>query len=170
MGEVESFLVFGSNLGDRYGFIRKSFDSITHFPEIKLLGASGIYETEPVEVIDQPLFLNAAAHISTSLSPVELLTRLKEVEISLGRIERARWREREIDIDIIFFGNEIIESTELTIPHPRSHQRRFVLQPLNEIASSYIHPVFRKTVGQLLLECKDNSAVIRVEVPLSLVN
>lgn len=162
--------MFGSNLGDRYGFLRNAFDSVSHFLEVKLLSNSGIYETEPVEVTEQPLFLNAAAGISTSLTPIELLRKLKETERAVGRIPRERWHEREIDIDIIFYGYETLETRDLTIPHPKAHLRRFVLQPMSEIASKYVHPVFHKTVSQLLRECMDKSAVIRVGEPLFATN
>jgi 2-amino-4-hydroxy-6-hydroxymethyldihydropteridine diphosphokinase len=165
---VESFLLFGSNLGDRDGFLRKGFDMVSHLQESKIMTASGIYETEPVEVTDQPLFLNVAARISTSLTPVKLLAKLKEIEAMVGRIARGRWREREIDIDIIFYGKEELESNELTIPHPKAHLRRFVLQPLNEIAPDYVHPIFLKTVSRLLRECQDTSSVVRIGEPLFL--
>ena len=167
---VKSFLMFGSNLGDRYGFLKKAFDSVSHLSKVKLLNNSGIYETEPVEVTEQPLFLNAAACVSTSLRPIELLRELKTIEETVGRIPRQRWHEREIDIDIIFYNNETMDTKELTIPHPKAHLRRFVLQPLNEIASSYVHPLFHKTVNQLLLECKDTSTVTRLDEPLLLAN
>jgi len=166
----ESFLMFGSNLGDRYGFLKKGFDLVSHLPEVKLISASRIYETEPVEIIDQPLFLNIAARISTSLTPLELLAKLKEIETAVGRMARERWREREIDIDIIFYGDEKFETKELTIPHPRAHLRRFVLQPLNEIATDYVHPVLHKTVNQLLNECEDASATTRINEPSLLVS
>ncbi len=159
---VESILMFGTNLGDRYGFLRKAFDSVASLPRVRLLRTSGIYETEPVGVTEQPLFLNAAAGISTSFTPSELLRNLKEAEERIGRTRRERWHEREIDIDIIFYGEEIIQTDELTIPHPRAHLRRFVLQPVNEIAPTYVHPVFHKTVSQLLRECADNAAVTRI--------
>jgi 2-amino-4-hydroxy-6-hydroxymethyldihydropteridine diphosphokinase len=162
--------MFGSNLGDRHGYLKKAFDSVSHLPDVKFLSASGIYETEPLEVTDQPLFLNSAAGISTSLTPVELLRKLKETEKVIGRIPRQRWHEREIDIDIIFYNNEKIDTKELIVPHPKAHLRRFVLQPLNEIAANYVHPVFHKTVNELLLECKDRSFVNRLDEPLLLAN
>ena len=163
---IESFLMFGSNLGDRYEFLRRGFDMVTNLSKVKLLRTSRIYETEPVGVTDQPRFLNNATCILTSLSPYELLGKIKEIEKEIGRLPRGRWREREIDIDIIFYGDEKIHTKELTLPHPEAHLRRFVLEPLNEIAPNYLHPVFRKTIHQLLLECEDNSSVAIVNEPL----
>lgn len=162
--------MFGSNLGDRYGFLKKGLEMVSHSRELEILTTSGIYETEPVEIADQPAYLNAAVRISTLFAPMDLLTKLKTIETSVGRIPRGRWLEREIDIDIIFYGDEKIESEELTIPHPRAHLRRFVLRPLSEIASNFVHPIFHKTVGQLLHECKDTSAVIRTNKLLRMAN
>lgn len=170
MEDVECFLVFGSNLGDRGAFLRQAFDLMLQSNDMKLSTVSGVYETEPVEVSDQPSFLNVAASISTSLTPIGLLAKLKEIESRVGRIDRGRWREREIDIDIVFYGDEQLETKELTIPHPKAHLRRFVLQALNEIAPDYMHPVFHKTVKQLLSECGDRSSVTRVEEPLLLLD
>jgi 2-amino-4-hydroxy-6-hydroxymethyldihydropteridine diphosphokinase len=162
--------MFGSNLGDRYAFLRRAFDLMSQLTDVKLSAVSGIYETEPVEVADQPSFLNVAASISTSLTPFGLLRKLKEIESRVGRIDRGRWREREIDIDIIFYGDEEFETKELTIPHPKAHLRKFVLQALSEIAPDHIHPVFHKTVSQLLLECGDGSSFTRIEEPLLLLD
>jgi len=142
-----------------------SLDMVAQLQDVKVINTSGIYETEPVEFVDQPLFLNMAAHISTPMTSLNLLRKLKQIETMIGRKPRERWREREIDIDIIFYGNEIIESEELTIPHPRAHLRRFVLQPMNEIAAHYVHPVFSKTVAQLLSECRDESRVTLISGP-----
>ena len=162
MESVEAFLSLGSNLGDREGFLKRAIGFVSRLPGTMVEKVSGIYETEPVEVVDQPLFLNVAACILTSSKPVDLLRSLKEIEKTTGRVPRERWHEREIDIDIIFYGEEAMDTGELTVPHPKAHLRRFVLEPLNEIAPAYLHPVFHKTVGQLLKECADISAVNRL--------
>ncbi|MGO9482755.1 MAG: 2-amino-4-hydroxy-6-hydroxymethyldihydropteridine diphosphokinase [Candidatus Kryptoniota bacterium] len=168
--EVEVYLSLGSNLGDRLGFLRRGIDSISKFPDVKARRISDVYETEPVGYVHQPEFLNLAACFSTFEQPKEFLKLLKEIEIKIGRVHRERWHEREIDIDVIFFGDRIINSKDLIIPHPRMHLRKFVLQPLNEIAPNFVHPLKQKEVNQLLTECPDTSRVRRVKefrAPLS---
>lgn len=161
MKESESLLSLGSNLGDRIGYLNKSLDSIAGLDGVTLLKKSHVYETDPVGVLDQPPFLNMAACIVTSLEPEELLEALKEIETGVGRIHRGRWREREIDIDIVFYDGLSISSERLTIPHERAHLRRFVLKPLADIAPEFEHPILHETVAQLLAECPDNSGVRR---------
>jgi 2-amino-4-hydroxy-6-hydroxymethyldihydropteridine diphosphokinase len=162
VGESESFLSLGSNLGDRLGYLMQAIDSISGIPGVNIRKVSSVYETEPVGVSEQPDFLNIAAAIKTEMEPLELLRNLKEIEKTIGRIHRERWREREIDIDIIFYGDRRISSVELTIPHASAHLRRFVLEPLAEIASNFRHPVTHQTVAQLLEACSDRSAVRRL--------
>lgn len=160
---AESLLMLGSNLGDRYTFLKKGFEMLSRSEGVKISDASGIYETEPVGVTDQPSFLNAAVRVSTVLAPLDLLRKLRDIETDVGRKPRGRWREREIDADIIFYDQEVLETNDLTIPHPKAHLRRFVLQPISEITPNYLHPIFLKTVSQLLRECKDASAVVRID-------
>ena len=161
--ESEAFLSLGSNLGDRIGYLNKSLDSIAGLGGVTLLKKSHVYETDPVGVLDQPTFLNMAAGIVTSLGPEELLAALKNIEISMGRIHRDRWREREIDIDIVFYDGVSISSEKLTIPHERAHLRRFVLKPLSDIAPEFEHPILHETVAQLLSVCPDKSGVRRLQ-------
>ncbi len=158
----ESFLSLGSNLGDRLGYLRQAIESISGIQGVNLEKVSGVYETEPVGVSDQPEFLNLAAAIRTQLEPLELLRNLKEIEGKMGRIHRERWREREIDIDIIFYEDRRISTDELAIPHASAHLRRFVLEPLAEIAPDFHHPILHKTVAQLLDACADRSNVRRL--------
>lgn len=159
----ESYLSLGSNLGDRLTYLRQAVESISGIPGVNLQKVSSVYETEPVGISDQPDFFNMAAAIRTQLEPLELLKNLKEIEGKMGRIHRERWREREIDIDIIFYEDRTINSAELTVPHANAHLRRFVLAPLAEIAPAFRHPVFHETVAQLLDECADRSAVRRLQ-------
>ncbi|MCL5267259.1 MAG: 2-amino-4-hydroxy-6-hydroxymethyldihydropteridine diphosphokinase [Bacteroidetes bacterium] len=161
--ETEAYLLLGSNIGDRIGYLKKSVSSISALSRSRRVELSAVYESEPVGYTDQPKFLNLAAVISTPINAHELLFRLKDIERTMGRIPRERWREREIDIDIIFYGGSQINTDDLTVPHPRAHLRRFVLLPLYEIAPGFIHPSFNKTVKQLLDECEDRSEVARFE-------
>jgi 2-amino-4-hydroxy-6-hydroxymethyldihydropteridine diphosphokinase len=134
-----------------------------------------MYETEPWGILKQNSFLNSAAEIETTLEPQQLFRKIKETEIKLGREERKRWLEREIDIDILFYDNKIINSEynrsrtetycndecKLTIPHNEIPNRKFVLIPLNEIAPDLKHPINRKTVSEMLREIRDTSEVFR---------
>lgn len=143
------FIAIGSNLGDRVENCRKAVELIGKLPSTKVIRESSLYETEPWGYEDQPLFLNGAVEIETSLSPVELLVELKRVEAETGRQETFRWGPRAIDLDIVFYGDDVINEGGLTIPHPRAHERPFVLVPLKEIAPDLIHPVLKKTVSEL---------------------
>ncbi len=159
MKGAESYLSLGSNLGDRMGYLNRAIEAVSALPGVEVTSLSGVYETDPVGVVDQPRYLNMAAEVVTDLAPEKLLSALKGIEESMGRVHRSRWREREIDIDIIFYGGEVVRSDNLVIPHERAHLRRFVLQPLSEIAPAMRHPVLHKTVAELLAGCGDHSAV-----------
>jgi len=138
----------GSNLGDRLENCQKA---------LELLGVKGgtirklssFYETEPWGVEDQPNFLNAAAEVETFLQAHELLAILKDIEKVIGRVKTIQWGPRIIDLDILFYGDEVIDSDQLKIPHPLLHERDFVLNPLMEICPDKIHPLKGKTIKQL---------------------
>jgi 2-amino-4-hydroxy-6-hydroxymethyldihydropteridine diphosphokinase len=142
------YLALGSNLGDREKNLRDALARLGEF--IDLARVSSIYETEPWGVRDQPWFLNLVCAGTTTLSPVDVLRRAKKIEIEMGRTEGIRFGPRPIDIDILLYDRVIELSPALTIPHPRLHERAFVLVPLAEIAPDLIHPRLRVTIRALL--------------------
>lgn len=143
------YLLLGSNLGDRE---KNLADAIKHLQKLGLqvLKKSSIYNTLPWGYTEQPDFLNQAIECLTELEPLELLKRLKEIEKSMGRKKTVRYGPRIIDIDIIFYDNLILKTEQLSIPHPRMHEREFVLKPLSEIAPDFIHPELQLSVKRLL--------------------
>lgn len=138
-------------MGRREKNISAALNALESTREIEVVKASSIYETEPVGgPEDQPPFLNAAAYLRTTLTPERFLTVCQQIESSLGRKRDIPWGPRTIDLDILFFADEIRSSPELMIPHPLLHERRFVLEPLAEIAPDLIHPTMDQTVRELL--------------------
>ncbi len=151
---TKAFLSLGSNLGDRIINLHHAIELISN-RGISTIGVSSFYETEPWGYKGQPPFINAALEVEVALNARELLSTLKSIELEMGREESPRWGPRLIDIDIIFFGNEIVSYPELTIPHPLMHKRLFVLEPLVEIAPDFIHPLFNKNIKTLLEELNE---------------
>ncbi len=147
---IRVFLSLGSNLGDRGEMLRLGLDRLGKLPGTRIVGRSGLYETEPVGELNQPAFLNLAAEIETGLGPLELLNAVQEIERELGREAGPRWGPRLIDIDIILWGDTVIEEGQLQTPHPRFRQRAFVLVPLCDIAPDVRDPVTGQTMRQLL--------------------
>jgi len=143
-------LSLGANLGDRETTLKNAISALVDVGIISDIKVSSIYETEPVGYIDQPAFLNMAVSGLTSLTPEIAIFLLKSTEYLFGRKHRERWHERELDIDIIFWGDEIIETEKIQIPHPRMHERNFVLDPISEIEPGFIHPVLGKSIKELL--------------------
>jgi 2-amino-4-hydroxy-6-hydroxymethyldihydropteridine diphosphokinase len=155
-----AYLSLGSNVGDREQNLRDAIERIR--PVGHVIRVSSIYETEPVEVTDQPEFLNCAVKLETSLKPEELMHRLLEIEKAIGRQRDRKKGPRTIDIDILLGGDAVVNTAELTIPHPAMHRRRFVLEPLAEIAPEARHPVFKKTIQELLAELPAGQAVRKI--------
>jgi 2-amino-4-hydroxy-6-hydroxymethyldihydropteridine diphosphokinase len=152
------YLSLGSNLGNRMKYLNDALRLIEEKIG-KIVKRSSVYETEPWGIKDQSMFLNMAVGVTTDISPALLLETILEIEHKLGRIRIAKWYERIIDLDILFYNREIINDKDLVIPHPYLQERKFVLEPLNEIAPDFDHPALKITVKELLLNCKDKTNV-----------
>ncbi len=145
-----AYIALGSNMGDKENNIKQAIKKLKDSPRIKVSKVSAFYETEPVGVIEQDLFLNGAVQIETLLTPKELMTRLLEIEAELKRVRTIKWGPRTIDLDILLYDDYITATEDVVIPHPRMHERSFVLEPLNEIAPFVMHPVMNRRISQLL--------------------
>ena len=157
------YLQLGSNLGKRDQFILYAAKKISeHIGNISIF--SKIYESTPWRVDGQENYLNQVIKVETLLSPLDTLLASQKIEHDLGRVRIEKWGQRLIDIDIIFFNNEIIETHELCIPHKHMHERNFVLCPLNNIAPEFVHPKYNKTVSVLFQESKDTEEVVEYAV------
>lgn len=154
------YLILGSNLGDRRNVLLKASNLIT-LRLGQLVNKSAIYQTAPWGVKDQPDYLNQVIKLITFLEPKDLLREVLAIEKELGRIRHKKWESRLIDIDILLYDDIIINETDLIIPHPFLHLRKFVLTPLNEIAPHLIHPVLNKSVNELLMSLADDQAAER---------
>jgi len=141
------YLSLGSNLGDRAENLRTAIARLAGLGEV--VTVSSFYETEPVELTAQPWFLNCALKLDTEKMPRQLIAWILALEKGMGRQRKQKNGPRTIDIDIVFFGGSIIKLPSLTVPHPKMHERRFVLEPLTEIAAEARHPVFKRTVKEL---------------------
>jgi 2-amino-4-hydroxy-6-hydroxymethyldihydropteridine diphosphokinase len=158
------FIALGSNRGDRDLNLLRAVAEIGKITGTKITALSHFYDTAPVGKTDQPDFLNGVVRVETALPPEQLLEELQRIEREVFKRERTvHWGPRAIDLDILFYDGITLAGETLTIPHPRLHERRFVLQPLAEIASDIVHPHLGKSVGRLLAELADDTRVTRVE-------
>ncbi len=156
------YLGLGSNIGDRKKHIYQTISKIE-----KQIGPclqrSSSYRTAAWGKTNQSYFLNQVIQIHTKITPIEILDGILAIEKQLGRVRKEKWGERIIDIDLLFYGTEIIELPRLLVPHPFLAERRFVLVPMNEIAPNFIHPIFERSISDLLAECPDKLPVERVD-------
>jgi 2-amino-4-hydroxy-6-hydroxymethyldihydropteridine diphosphokinase len=155
---VDVFLLLGSNLGDRSLLLQQAIDCIEDeiAPVIK---RSAVYETQSWGKTDSPDYLNQVVLIQSELSAQTILQKILNIEWKIGRVREEKWGPRLIDIDILFYGDILIDESELKVPHPELHKRRFTLEPLAEIAPDFIHPTLNKNILQLKNELKDNLIV-----------
>ena len=154
------YLSLGSNVGDRTANLNAAIERLRTLGEVEKV--SSFYETEPVEFVNQPWFLNCAVMLDTEKMPKQLLAGILDVEQQMGRRRAQKKGPRAIDIDILLFGNSIIDTKGLTVPHPAMHERRFVLEPLAEIAPDARHPVFKRTIRELRDALPPGQAVRKV--------
>jgi 2-amino-4-hydroxy-6-hydroxymethyldihydropteridine diphosphokinase len=150
------YIGFGSNVGNRLDFCDRAVTLLSLLPHSHVTGVSLLYETEPVKDHAQPgegWFLNGVVQLETDVTPNSLLAILREIERALGRDEENRSGPRTIDLDILLYGQRVIDEQDLVVPHPRMHHRRFVLMPLSELDPLFVHPVLQRTISQLLACC-----------------
>lgn len=153
------FIGLGSNIGDRKKNMEEAMRLLDTPPDIKVEKESSLYTTEPIGFVGQDWFLNSVIEVSTLLSPKALLHRCQAIEEQMGRVRTMLWGPRTIDLDILLYGEEIVEDDELIIPHPNMHKRGFVLVPFAEIAPEVIHPKLNKKASELLRQLKDGHKV-----------
>ena len=150
------YLSLGSNMGDKRENLLEAIKRVGELENTEVVKSSTILETEPFGYIEQDNFLNACLEVKTLLTPQEFLSSILKIELDMGRVREIKWGPRVIDIDILFYDNEIIQEDNLAVPHPWICEREFVLEPLSEIAPNYVHPLERKTIMMLARKLKES--------------
>jgi 2-amino-4-hydroxy-6-hydroxymethyldihydropteridine diphosphokinase len=158
---MKAFIGLGSNLGEREALIRMALDDIARLPGTRLVRASSLYDTEPVGEVDQPNFLNAVVQVDTELTARQLLWNLLLIERRLGRARSKRWGPRTIDLDLLLYGDLVVDEPDLKVPHPQLARRSFVLVPLVELDPLLLHPVTGETMLNHLSRLKTRPPVKR---------
>ena len=156
------FLGIGSNLGDRLAFLRAGCERLRNTDALCVLRVSPLYETDPIGKTDQGAFLNGVIECLSECDPRNLMSILREIERSVGRVARGRWEPRELDIDILYYGDLVISSSIVSIPHPEIPHRRFVLQPLCDLAPGFPDPLRGTRIMDLLMACRGTEQVKRI--------
>jgi 2-amino-4-hydroxy-6-hydroxymethyldihydropteridine diphosphokinase len=161
---IPAWIGLGSNLGDRRGILNDAVDDLAVTPGVIVRAVSSYHETKPVGgPPGQGPFLNAAAYVDTTLDPHQLLEALQRIEKQAGRVREVRWGERTLDLDLLYFGHEFLDTEELKIPHPRVAVRRFVLGPLAEIAPNYVAPIMGRRIASLLADLDRKPRLIAID-------
>ena len=160
--EVQAFIGLGSNLGDRLEYLCKAIRQLSAHPQLRLVTLSSVYQTEAIGKTDQPDFINSVAEMQTSLSPIDLVHWLLQIEAQLGRQRLERWGARTIDLDLLTMNAIRMREPELTLPHPRLTQRLFVLLPFAEIAPDYRLPGRQQSIAQLLTDFRHQQRIEKI--------
>jgi 2-amino-4-hydroxy-6-hydroxymethyldihydropteridine diphosphokinase len=165
VGQEVVYLGLGSNLGDKAGNCLRAFEGISASSHTHIQAVSSLYKTEPIGYRDQDWFINCVAKASTTLLPLPLQRFLQGIEKEMGRIKTFAMGPRLIDIDILFYGAEVVDEAGLIIPHPRLHERGFVLVPLAELAPGLSHPILKKTIDELLQNIGEEGVELYASLP-----
>jgi 2-amino-4-hydroxy-6-hydroxymethyldihydropteridine diphosphokinase len=161
---AQVFIGLGSNLGNRTKYLEQAVQALAGQNGILIKSVSSVYETEPVGVKEQPQFLNQVVELETTIEPSDLMKQLKTIEHAIGRTETERWGPREIDLDLLYYNSIVYNDEFLRVPHPEIANRRFVLVPMKEIAPSFVDPLRKQTVEELLHHCQDTSTVRKIHL------
>jgi 2-amino-4-hydroxy-6-hydroxymethyldihydropteridine diphosphokinase len=154
------YLALGTNLGNQRQNLKQALQKLP--PQVTVQATSRLYKTAPAYKVDQPAFLNLVVKGQTRLSPPDLLAHLKLIEDEMGRQQTVRYGPRLIDLDILFFDDWVLNTPDLQIPHPRLAERGFVLYPLADIAANLVHPIYQKTIGELIEALPEDTGIIKV--------